>query len=360
MTDMPFIPRSRAVSSETKARYRETFLRLQLGSIEKRWPWPATGEVSFYEIVQDLLGRTDLLESTRQTYGSALLWHLRAHQNQSLDCRRAYQLLSEKLAMNRAEARRRRRFKPISEDDLQILTYHLKQRSRRSRWAQPALFWLLATHSSGTRPIEWLFAEWADSGCAKLKVLTAKEKWSPPAFFGDAGSLSAQDTYLDDVGDEWQEGDPDREGDGDEDMPYLLGNHTRQIPIIRHSDREAIEQHMAFFRRHVPLDLGPMQRYAAFQRYRTQCQQVIRRACLAIWGGKKPYSLYSMRGQFAANSKAWFGTEATAVSMGHCDPRSPSTGYYGKGNQAHSEYKGRRAPQYVRKKQSPPTETDRP
>ena len=59
-------------------------------------------------------------------------------------------------------------------------------------------------------------------------------------------------------------------------------------------------------------------------------------------GRSESYTLYTMRGQFAANVKASKGTAVAAKLMGHSSEDSPSTGYYGKGNQAHPKFKGSR------------------
>lgn len=299
-------------------------------------------QITAVQVAIDLAEREDLAETTRTSYRSALVWFLRTQQDQSPGNRLAYAYLMEWSREKRTDARPAPKPKAISEEDLDDLVCELAAMAERSPLAERSQHWVQATLACGARPIEWMKARWLDVEQTQLEIHTAKQKLSEPAFRQaelDLGQIDSpygdEDTFSDDL-------------DERPKQSYLLGTSTRVIPIARASDRLAITFHMARFQEAVPEHLEEMERLEAFNRFYDNCAKTIRRACNKLWGNEKRYSLKTMRSQFSANHKAALGAAATAVLMGHSDPDSPTAAHYGKGNQAHSRFKGMRQGQDVR------------
>lgn len=152
------------------------------------------------------------------------------------------------------------------------------------------MLWLHAGLASGLRPVEWETAKWYDKAKGELLVKTAKRK---------------ADTYA---------------------LPSLAGlpppEIVERIVHIDLDDRIWVEQHMAAVRRHLLMG-------EPFSAYYNNNRVYLWSVCKDLFGGDKPaFTLYMMRGQFAANRKRrGIPMDEVAADMG-CAPKVTST-YYG-------------------------------
>lgn len=271
-------------------------------------------------LVEDLYARKnlpadhpDFLEwSTFSTYRSALLWHLDQNKENP-----AYETALEKLmeysSMSGIQARTtpQKKRRVISQTDLHALIEELSDRGHRSKWAYRSVYWLLAGLATGLRPIEWENAAWEDEAHTALVVNNAKIKLAAPAFL--------------------RKEQPDEAGATEYKSRVPT---TRTIPVLNSKDSFNIETHMNLIR-------AGLAEGADFTHYYEQCRRAIWLACRKLWGDKKTYSLYTVRGQYSANQRATVGSAKTSVLMGHSRPDSPSAAHYGKANQAHKGFSRR-------------------
>lgn len=159
---------------------------------------------------------------------------------------------------------------------------------RSSRRPGELLLWLQAGLASGLRPAEWEMAQWQDIQKGELLVQTAKAK-----------------------------------------LAYTLPSIRHLAPPkdktrIVHIDQDAISlvnEHMLSVRRH--LDTG-----APFEKYYFNNRSYLYQTCIEIFGSTGVrFTLYVMRGQFAANKKkGGFSCEAVGEQMG-CSPHVASVNY---------------------------------
>jgi hypothetical protein len=159
------------------------------------------------------------------------------------------------------------------------------------------------------RPIEWFSAQWEDESHTALIVDNAKIKLSAPAFLRKEAQKEEGGTA------EYESKVPP----------------TRRIPVSS-KDRFNVETHMNL----LAADLAAG---TTFESYYEQSRKAIWHSCRKLWGSKKTYSLYTMRGQYSANQRAAVGSTKTSVLMGHSRPDTPSASYYGKANQAHAGFR---------------------
>lgn len=309
------------IKKGTADQYEKIVRRLVKFSTAKRSPdifEPVA--VSPTELVQDLYDRVGLESGSFNTYRAALLWHF----GQKLDnpaYKDGYDLLVAVRKKPGSSEKTAKKRKTIPESDLHILIEELSDKGKGSKWAYRALYWLNAGLASGLRPIEWETAQWVDPEQTILEVTTAKQKAALPGFI--RAKLSTAQSDENRGADEFAE-DDDEEGMGSAPV-------QRQIPILNDQDRFYIKVHLNLLEENLSDEL-PLAKYYA------QCRRALWRACRRLWGGKKRYSLYTMRSQFSANRKATVGTEATTKLMGHTRVDSPSAASYGKANQAHRGY----------------------
>jgi len=331
------------VKERTEQGYQKQVNALYNRSIEARTTdWEMRAQVSIIQVLDDFLARTDLAKSTARTYRSALIWHVRKAPKPNPDHFTALTRL-EALNLPKGPKNSTRRPKVISEADLDKLMDELYRVGIKSIWAKRTATWVLAGLASGLRPIEWLSARWDHDDPTILLTQTAKVKLRAPAFMRKEAPFQAPDPAADQLGDDHFHHEESYLEDfqhwnacPDQDAP------PREIPIEDLDQQMQVTAQMGAIWSAIPSDLSQDDLDKAFKKYHDQCRKILYRACHAIWHGKKTYSLYTMRGQFSANTKALKGSDVTAERMGHSSKHSPSTGYYGKGNQAHKAYKGQR------------------
>lgn len=298
-------------------------------------------------LVDDLYARTDLEPSSFSTYRSALLWHLASHRGEP-GYAEGEARLHERTNSAAGEALQKtkpRRRKVIPESDLHLLIEELTSLSSRSKWAYRTIYWLMSGLSTGLRPIEWSSAAWEDAEHTALVLDNAKIKLAAPGFLRKgAGAQIADDLEGGDLDDEDEiQADP-AAGEYKSTVPP-----TRRVPVPNRQDRFFIEKHL-------DLLAEQLAEGVTLKHYYEQCRRALWRSCRKLWGTKKTYSLYTMRGQYSANQRAAVGSGKTSELMGHSRPDTPSAAHYGKANQAHKGFAERRG-QDGRDQVQAPTET---
>lgn len=326
------------VKDISAATYRRTVETLRRQSAKLRGEQPDEPVyVSIQDVANDFMARTDLKHATVMSCRSALLWYAKSLQDPSAD-----EIIRTLQAFRPPNTPRSRTAGPprsIPEDHYHQLINELC--AKRSRWAHRAQLWVKAGLATGLRPIEWLSARWEDDTQTILLANSAKEHLGPPAYMRPRFQTEpgqedppghetppAQDRALD--SEEFEEDD------------LIDEPAVRRIPVTRAIDRVNINYHLDELQQLVPLGGAEPDRRERYRHYYSQTRVAINRACRAIWGGDRFYSLYTMRSQFNANQKAALGPAAAATLMGHSGPNNPAQSHYGKGNQAHSGFKGLR------------------
>jgi len=181
-------------------------------------------------------------------------------------------------------SQRSMRSRTFSRKNFDKLKARLVKRSERlndarvSRRSEELLLWLQAGLASGLRPAEWETAQWQDIERGELLVQTAKLKLSYA--FPSIKHLT-----------------PPKE--------------NKRIVQIDKDSISLVNQHMLAVRRH--LDTG-----SSFKKYYDNNRNYLLETCIEIFGSSGPrLSLYTMRGQFAANKKkAGFSLETVGREMG--------------------------------------------
>ena len=264
--------------------------------------------VTYEEIVDDLFDRDDLEVSSKNTYGSALLYALLDIVDKE-GVPEAIIYLREKMSNGKVEPRKRPKGPTsIPKKDLDMLVNYLDAKSKRkdSFWHAHVKVMLLATLATGIRPIEWLSAKWTSVDKVAVQVLTAKSHASTAPF----ERIKKASKYP--------------KISASKQLPK-----TRNIPVNDPSDRLMIDGHMKIISEFV------LSEEMMFKDFHKLFVQVMTRASKDLWGSEKKYSIYSGRKQFSANKKAEVGINLTAILMGHSRPDTPSASSYGNANQAY-------------------------
>lgn len=344
------IPEPRPVTVNSRKVYITNAEAVRYFSIRKRAPSPDEGfNVTALEAVIDLVLRDDLKKASARAYRSAMLWKLAYDRDQCESARTAYAVLERwRPGATPLHEGAPRRSKGIPEADFHELHGLLGDMAVNSVWAQRAQHWIVATLAVGARPIEWLDARWEDDTRQAMLLNTAKGKLEEPAFQATraAGSAAGRSGIAPSAARAVMDGGDEELKDevSGEDVLRVVGN-IRRVPVIRAFDRMTIDAHMASFTRYLK-EQGAQtesERYEAFRRFRDAARLALRRACLALWEGKKLYGLNSMRQQFQANQRALHKGDLGAVRslMGHTT--HVSGGHYGRASQAHSRFKEKAA-----------------
>lgn len=295
--------------------------------------WEEPFVPTILQVVQDLVARTDLADSTRVPYRAALLWYLRGQPAHDQNFIQALTIL-EGLQKPRGRTKSRTQPKTISTEDLEILINEINRRAKRSIWARRTALWLRAGLATGLRPIEWIHADWTSDQKTALTVKTAKVKLLAPAFMRAQTSESNLHSHA-------REGhELDEHYYQDPQQWEFNQDKYREVPVPSGIDQAAVQFHMDALRDYVRPEGSTEEQGAQFEVYYAQCAGVLRGAVRKIWGLKRAYTLGTMRGQFAANMKSAFGADVTAEVMGHHSSESPSTAHYGGRHQAHAAFKG--------------------
>lgn len=328
------------INSATEANYLKQFNAMRnFSSIRRRFGLGPQDDASIEQIIDDFIRREDLRHSTRRTYCSAGIWIL---ENTMAPCELRGHLLEKLRNMVIVKPGRNTKRAPraISEADFERILNQLSKCRKDAKWAPATALWLRAGLATGARPCEWQFAKWHNHERNILVIINSKVKQRVPTFKPPKSDTTASSRDFADKSDEYF--DPHWRVWPEVEIPQA----ERYIDFLTPDEIESIQAHMESIERHLSGILNIAERQLAFDEYHEQCSCALKRACKKIWSGKRCYCLYTFRGQFAANMKAYFGSEATAVLMGHSSAHSSSTSYYGLGSQAHARYKGHRQSEF--------------
>ena len=331
------------VSGETVENYLKQFNAMRNYSNSRRiTSWGEPDDASIEQIIDDFLHRQDLRQSTARTYSSAAIWIL---ENTMVPCELSTQLLEAIRKKKIVRPKRSAKLAPrtISEVDIELILNQLSKSRKNAKWAPATKLWIKAGLAAGIRPCEWQHAKWLDHEGNVLRVINAKVKERVPTFKPPLKSYTVADNMGIDVGPK-EYFCPEHHDWPEEEISEPLA--VRHIWFLTAGEIESIQAHMDSIERHLSGITNMEERQSAFDEYHEQCSCALNRACKKIWSGKRPYCLYTFRGQFAANMKAYFGNEVTAELMGHSSAHSSSTSYYGHGSRAHKRFKGHRQSEF--------------
>jgi len=313
-------------AASTCDQYRRKVLQLQMSAIGRKntaetftLRTPTPDECSNLELLHEFrhwsIGKK---RSTWDLYRAAVLWHMRAVMD--VDPSESNRKIYEEMNAERCPEPSKRLLPEIKAatsiplKDLNKLIDELlsSNQASRNRGVQTQC-WLLAALATGLRPNEWEHAnlKQMDGGQWVLHVLNSKRKVAIPAhmelkFYQDKyPHLNIKNRF-------------DIEALGFENVS-IDRKMTREIPI---SDRDLswVQNHLAAIEAHIAQG-------ESFDDYYQHCRQALYRACLKVFDGKKRYTLYVMRHQFAANIKNKYPKERVADLMGHDCPESAPKDY---------------------------------
>lgn len=300
----------RKISEKTKATYLAYFKAIRKKLIASNPLEFERRDVSPTDLVDYLLGIIHTLRPrTFISYRAALIYWLN-QQPQTAEVHHAILALNvalprygfkglregQQATLYSTRSQRKRTFR---KKDFQKLIAELNARATSSTRkvavsAANLMFWLQAGLATGLRPIEWEKAYWHDKSKGVLFVHTAKSK-------SDASPLeSARDAYN-------------------------PNPRTRLVKV----DPESIfwvEQHLERVKNHLRAGLP-------FKSYYDNCR-------VYLWGLNKEifkhnaFTLYMMRGQFAANKKGAGLLSSEVAELMGCSPYVVQT-HYGKKINAH-------------------------
>lgn len=326
-TSAPHFKESRARTKRTEQEYEYRVRSLYKQSTKERTIDPQQPVVvSPMEMVQDLVQRAvNLAPGTWCLYRAALLWHLAANRDRYQIYEDAYQLLASTLRPptgipvtsakpGNACGRRYATKRTIPEKDLVKLLNTLCAMNRTVNWGARVQYWLMAGLASGARPCEWERASWLDDAKLVLCLPNAKRKRAAPTW-----DLVGEGKTIHDI----ERDQPDLIRPGEEHDPSTA---VRNVPIdfANTLGRLLIDLHLKSLQSYMAEHANNAN---AFRTYYNNCRQVLWKACKRAFKGKKFYSLYVMRSQFAANKKAEYDLQTVAELMGHSSTRVTMSSY---------------------------------
>lgn len=322
-------------SASTESQYRTIAQQMQSEAAKAKEPNArcedlclGAVECSATEILNAFLSwfhkRKKKNRSTFDTYRSALLWTFRygifRHLPDALDCHQKLSLIRwhEPFAGKTRRDPKRPISMPMADLNriIDMLLTHKKANGLGARTQE----WLLAALATGLRPGEWEFAELrpVDEPSTQMKymlvVKNSKIKAAAPAVRQiEAARLQFPGTSINTVYDV-------------EDLGFFLDApkvpEYRTIPLTGY-DAQWVRAHLESIRTHLAEG-------KPFSEYYDQCRKCFARACEYAFKGKKRYTLYVLRHQFAANAKGKYSREEVAELMGHGDIASASKYYAAK------------------------------
>lgn len=217
----------------------------------------------------------------------------------------------------------------IPEKDLEKLRSALAIYRKNKLVGVNILAWVDATLITGLRPNEWEDAviemlDDPENGITSPHLITrnSKRKAAAPAFY-DLERARAENPGL--------------EIQTVFDMERL-GIHSTIFQRELSRSISLNEDEMGIVQKHIDYIARSKAEGETFQQYYDSCRRLLERVCIEVFKGKKSYSLYSMRHQYAANGKKIFTREELARRMGH-DSIQTAEKAYASGRFAHKAFK---------------------
>lgn len=311
---------STARTRETEFQYLDRVHKFIRDAKAKRAPDPETDVIiTPMDLVDDLFEKADSLAANSwKTYRSALLWYLAVKRKVAPAYEEAYTRVAA-AATKPAPAPTRERStrkppKSISEAHFTTLVAQLSTMNRHSGWGTRTQYWLHAAIATGARPQEWVGAGWAEPGSGLLRLNNAKRKIAKPSQLGGTGkTIHDVESATPELIDPGLLLDPERD--------------FRTVPIDA-KDRLWVGQHLSALAAYTATrpELSALKAYKA---YYNVCRSVLTDACHRAFAGKRLYSLYVMRSQFASNKKAVLPLDEVAALMGHESDKTTRS-FYGR------------------------------
>lgn len=308
--------------------HRDTLLRLNFYGVSHEERHGCLAEVKDIVDQLEIFAQTASI-SNFQTYRSAVLFHLvESTQNggeavlrkiqPEIDRAKRITPFREKRTGKRDEISYMRR---IISRDLKKLRAKLQLYAGYRQYGIWADDWIMATMATGLRPNEWENAKLirldsidGSTNNYELQCRNSKRKrYIPP--FVDLARVNAENpgSAIESVF--------DMEVQGLARTEVKRPSH-RRIPI-KDEDVPVVERHLANLQSNIQSGIH-------FTKSYEWCRKLLFRTCQEIFGGKKNYTLYSFRHQFAANGKTKYSREELAQIMGHDAVKSAENSYAAK------------------------------
>lgn len=353
------------MEEELKPVTKETYLRhykqMELEATQRRWNGQE-GHIPYLEeehILQDLLEnprghKFNTLNSRRNAliYMYKKMGHVKMLKE--LYAPNFMEMLRAAAGQGMGNSREKGRM--IPEQDYWLIHYKL---GTMKQWGVRAQHLMFAGLGSGSRPIEWVNAQWIDEKNGILRLQTAKVKninaWNnvPPMFFVEEDDvdkkIESTRSYIDKMSEKIDKLDISEEAKNE-----LRRNkfHEKEVlfrdvyvePLFRSLTGQHIENVQLFFNTYddnytssdMPNDLK-----AKYFRevYYNSCRQAVFQACRKIFGTEKRYSPVDTRSTFSANRRSIKGNYAAAIELGNSAGGSRVAVHYAKKSLAWSKYR---------------------
>lgn len=215
-----------------------------------------------------------------------------------------FALETPKVRKNRDVKATHSKQKHITQTELRAILAGLVPKRKDSVWPPRASYFMMAGLSTGLRPIEWLTAQWCDESKSHLYVKTAKlkvaalDRYQACAEAQSAGSnngLAFDSTAQDQM-------------DRVANQSDAVASH-RLVPVDA-PERAWVEAHFS------ALD-AYLAEGGTFSAYFNACRLALWRTVKELIPTDRQISLYTMRHQFAANSRLHRVADETARVMGN-------------------------------------------
>lgn len=341
-------PDSASRSEGTVSQYQSRVRTLHLAASRKRsYDEQNPVSVSPMDMVDDLIESTQGPNPTRRMstfmqYRAALLWYLAGNRNTNVAFEDAYQKLARTLKPARSDSRPERLSKKsIPMDHLKKLINELGSmgswENAKIHAPSTAQLWILAILGTGIRVNEWLYTNWTDETKQRLQVYNSKRKLTHPAFRLMKEHAESQS----------------HDGE-DDDAPEVLSVHDLPASAIQPGkalddstewrfidvdveDAAFVDRFMTALRAGIQryMEDGDMDEETAFANIYTKCRKTIRVAVCRAFGKTHTYSLYTMRSQWAANTKRKMSLSLTSIAMGHIGGTRTTQRHYASRTSAH-------------------------
>lgn len=278
-------PSGRVISQRTKEHYGKVINLLRRAVLENKSDGHINDATPMEMAEYVFENRSRLRPQTFLAYRSALVWWLPSL-TISRSTQEAWTFLHEPLPADGYKnekgaagattlySRRSSRKRTVSQKDFNRLINELTKRIDNGRTyverqrASELRYWLMAGLATGLRPTEWSQAHWKDKSAGQLNVLTAKRKQGNYALH----SISHM-----------------------EDMEYMP---MRTVHISDERDVLWVDLHMKSVQAYLQSGEDKI-----FSRYYDNNRLYLRKICQVVFPNEAGFTLYTLRGQFAANRK---------------------------------------------------------
>ena len=207
----------------------------------------------------------------------------------------------------------------ITPTEIGLILDRLNDSRRNSFWPTNTALFMMASLVTGLRPVEWETAVWNDESRTELQVKTAKSKLDKTRLQKALADYhQRRGTVVPTYTHENAPFPPKRNDEDPEKNPYENAydiafedeeNVYRLVPVEA-EDSRWVDAHLNSLQHY--LDAG-----GKFKNYYDACRIRLWQISQELFGSRRKISLYTMRHQFAANSRVIRGHDETAKVMGN-------------------------------------------